>query len=201
MNEKFLTYGPDDIRFLLEQYPLAWVQSHAEAESPVASLLPLVGEYDEAGRLVGLIGHLARANPLHEALKQDPRASILFTGPQGYVSPEHAGRRDWAPTWNFAQLRIGATVHFDEALTEPALDILIEAMEQARAEPWGREELGGRYAGMLGAIIGFRADIRSSAGCFKLGQDERPETLDHILTTHPDADLVRWMRRFNGRAE
>ncbi|EJL31870.1 FMN-binding negative transcriptional regulator [Novosphingobium sp. AP12] len=197
MNELFAAYGPQDVRFLIEQYPLAWVQSCADGDEVQSALLPLVGEYDEQGKLVALIGHMARHNPLHDALRGDHRASILFTGPQGYVSPEHAGLRDWAPTWNYVQLRVAADLHFDDALTGPALEILIDEMERARAVPWSKEELGERYSRLAGAIIGFRAEIRSCAGIFKLGQDERPEVLAHILASHPDPVMVEWMHRFN----
>jgi len=196
LNEAFSAYGPQDVRLLIEQYPLAWVQTCASVEQPAASLLPLLGEYDRDGRLIALIGHMARHNPLHDALQADWRAHILFTGPQGYVSPEHAGLRDWAPTWNYVQLKIAADLHFDDALTEPALDMLINHMERDRTAPWRKEALGARYSRLAGAIIGFRAEVRSCAGIFKLGQDERPEVLAHILSSHPDATLVEWMRRF-----
>ncbi|MCC2975922.1 FMN-binding negative transcriptional regulator [Sphingomonas sp. PL-96] len=192
-----MAYGPQDVRLVVECYPLAWVQSCAADGAIEASLLPLVGEYDEQGRLIALIGHMARRNPLHEALRGNCRATILFNGPQGYVSPEHAGLRDWGPTWNYVLLRIAADLQFDDALTGPALDVLIDEMERGRPSPWRKEELGSRYVGMAGAIIGFRAEIRSCAGIFKLGQDERPEVLAHILASHPDAALVEWMRRFN----
>jgi hypothetical protein len=32
---------------------------------------------------------------------------------------------------------------------------------------------------------------------FKLGQDERSETLQSILAAHPDPETCRWMERFN----
>ena len=197
LNEAFAAREPQDIRFLVERHPLAWVQSCTEAGSVQSSLLPLVGEYDAHDRLVALIGHLARHNPLHDALRIDGRANILFTGPQGYVSPEHAGLRDWAPTWNYVQMRIAADLQFDDALTEPALVMLIDEMERARAVPWRKEELGARYHRLADAIVGFRADVRSCAAIFKLGQDEQPEVLARILSTHPNPMLVEWMTRFN----
>lgn len=185
-----------DVKALIEEFPLAWV-SGGPAATLDASLLPLVGVYDGEGRLVEMIGHLMRSNPLYAALEQDPRATILFTGPGAYVSPEHAGKRDWAPTWNYAQLKIGAEIRFDDALTEPSLQILIDAMEAARAEPWSVDELGARYQSMLRHIIGFRATVTGLSGKFKLGQDEKVETLHNILDALPDAATTAWMRRFN----
>lgn len=191
----FERFDDADVRALIEAYPLAWVCGGSGAVS--ASLLPLIGVYDDAGRLTELIGHLMRSNPLYPALTGDPGATILFAGPDAYVSPEHAARRDWAPTWNYAQLKIGAEIAFDEDLTEYSLQVLIDAMEAGRAQPWDVGELGDRYRAMLGRIIGFRARVTSLSGKFKLGQDEDSGTLNAILANLPDAALAAWMRRFN----
>ncbi len=192
----FEQFGPADVRALVEAYPLAWVCGGPTAAME-ASLLPLIGVFDDAGQLVELIGHLMRSNPLHAALVDDPQATMLFTGPHAYISPEHVGRRDWAPTWNYAQLTIGAEVAFDSALTEYSLKLLIDAMEAGRPAPWGVEELGPRYHAMLDRIIGFRARVTRVSGKFKLGQDEDSATLGAILDALPDGDIAAWMRRFN----
>lgn len=197
----FERYRAEDVRQLVAEFPLAWVCGGGAGEVE-ASLLPLVGQYDADGALVELIGHLARANPLYNALRADGRATILFSGPQAYVSPEYVGDtagnpRNWAPTWNYVQARIGADVGFDDALTEPALDLLIDAMERHRAAPWEPTELGSRYRGMLRHIVGFRARVTSVSARFKLGQDERPETFRAIMAALPHPALARWMERFD----
>ena len=192
----FEQFEAGDVRALIETYPLAWVCA-AGSDGIEASLLPLVGRYDEEGALIELIGHLMRANPLHALLKRRPQATILFKGPDAYVSPEHAGKRDWAPTWNFAQVRIGAEIAFGERFTETSLNILIDAMEARRANPWTTSELGPRYHKMLENIVGFRARVTSVSGRFKLGQDEQPEVLRTIVESLPDAVTTQWMRRFN----
>lgn len=197
---KFERFNDGDVAALIAEYPLAWVCTRG-GRADEASLLPLIGDYDPAGRLVGLIGHLARSNPLFAALRNDPAALILFQGPQAYVSPEHVGVRDWAPTWNFAQLRIEAAVTFDEGATDAALDILIRATEAGRPKPWHTVEMGVRYETLRGAIIGFRADVLGVAGKFKLGQDERPEIRDAIMANHPDAAMVRWMGWFDAKRQ
>lgn len=193
----FDRFGVTDVRKLIEAYPLAWVCGNGAGEME-ASLLPLVGRFDEEGRLVELIGHLMRSNPLYPALSADRRATILFKGPDSYISPQHAGIRNWGPTWNYAQINLQAEIAFDDNLTEHALDLLIDAMEAGRPQPWSKYELGERYRIMLERIIGFRATVTSVTGKFKLGQDEDPHILDSILRTLPDAAAVAWMRQFNG---
>ncbi len=195
VSSRFTQFDARDIRALVAEYPLAWVLTPGGGIAG-ASQLPLIGVYDDAGRLVALIGHLARSNPLATSLAETRRATILFSGPGDYVSPEHAGRRDWAPTWNHAHVRIEADIAIDAALTEVSLAVLIEAMEAARGRPWHADEIADRYAQMREQIIGFRATVTALEGRFKLGQDERPDTLQAILQTHPDRDLVRWMQRF-----
>lgn len=192
----FDRFDDSDVRALVQEYPLAWVCG-GPAGAVEASLLPLIGIFDADGRLVELIGHLMRSNPLRTALEADRRATIFFKGPDAYVSPEHAGVRNWAPTWNYAQLKIGADIVFDGALTEWSLQILIDAMEAGRPRPWAVGELGERYGGMLERIIGFRATVTSLSGKFKLGQDETAETFATILDSLPDVDAATWMRRFN----
>ena len=194
----FERFSNSDIRALIGAYPLAWVCAGSGAGIE-ASQLPLVGVYDEAGRLTELIGHMARSNPLYSVAQRDPGATILFSGPDAYVSPEHAARRDWAPTWNYAQLRIEADIVFEPDRIDAALELLVEAMESGRADPWKSSELGGRYFDMRRAIIAFRAEVTRLEGTFKLGQDETADTLDAIVSNHPDPAMVRWMRRLNRR--
>lgn len=199
-HERFQQFDDRDVRALIEEYPLAWVCG-GSAGAIEASLLPLIGIFDADGRLIELIGHLMRSNPLYPALTREAGGTILFSGPERYISPEYVypegqGARDWAPTWNYAQVRIRADIAFDEALTEYSLQLLVDAMEQGRGRPWAIDELGARYPAMLEKVIGFRARVAAISGKFKLGQDERPEAFAAILQALPGDDLVAWMRRF-----
>jgi transcriptional regulator len=196
MNSPFKHFENGDVRALIAAYPLAWIVPQGGG-AHAATQLPLLGEFADDGALKALVGHMSRRNPLLEAVSANPRATILFSGPQGYVSPSQAGLKDWGPTWNYAQLALDCTIDVLPEFTEEALDRLVAAMEHG-PEPWRASELGARYAQMRDMIVGFRAQVTSLSGTFKLGQDERPEVLDSILSNHPDAALVDWMRRFNG---
>ena len=196
MTDIFENYRDDDVRDLIADYPLAWVSAPGgDMASP--TLLPLLGEYDADGRLTHLLGHMTRRNALFAALTAAPRSLILFQGPQGYVSPEHAGARNWAPTWNYTQLRIEADIEFLPDETAMSVEVLTDAMEQGRAAPWKTTEIANRYDGMLRAIIAFRARVVQVRGRFKLGQDESRPVLANIVASHEDAALVRWMKRFD----
>ncbi|WP_174296984.1 FMN-binding negative transcriptional regulator [Sphingomonas bacterium] len=195
MTDAFTRFDDADVRDLVAEFPLAWVAARDPGSSPgEASLLPLLGEYDATGRLVALLGHLGRHNPLHARLAASPGATILFNGPHGYISPAQARLRDWGPTWNYAQLAIAADIVFEPDGAHEAIAALVDAME---GDGWSSAELGDRYAGMAGAIVAFRARVTAVTGRFKLGQDEGRPVFDAIVRNHPDAALVRWMRRFD----
>lgn len=183
-----------DIRLLIEQYPLAWICAGGGSE---ACLLPLIGVYDEADRLVELIGHYALTNPLQEAIKRDPLVSILFTGPQGYVSPSDADRRDWGPTWNYAQINIRAEISVEPELTARSLELLVDHVERDRPNTWSIHELGERYNLLVTQIVGFRASVTELSARFKLGQDEKMRDLRAILWNLPEGSLKEWMVRCN----
>jgi transcriptional regulator len=192
----FEAYSPDDVVQLMNEYPLAWVCPRGGAAG-LPALLPLLADVDAKGRVTALVGHMARRNPLFAALEAEPEAMILFTGPQAYVSPACVSNPAWAPTWNYAQVRIEARIRFEPAQSGQALDRLVAAMEAKEPTGWTAAQLGARYAPMERAIIAFRAEVLALHGRFKLGQDETQGALDEILARHPDPALVRWMRRVN----
>lgn len=188
--------GDADAAALVAEYPLAWVMPrHADASQP--QLLPLLGRTDEAGRLVTLIGHMGRRNPLVRAFETAPEALILFTGPQGYVSNACVTSPSWAPTWNYARLSVEADIRLEPGEGDAALLALVEAMDAGERTGWRPRDVGPRYRAMEQAIIAFRAEITRIEPRFKLGQDEPVGTLREILDRHPDPALVRWMRRAN----
>ena len=191
------TGGPDDVLALIGEFPLAWVAPRNEGAARVASLLPMLAEVDTEGRVVSLLGHMARRNPLFAALEAAPKAMLLFTGPQAYVSPGLVSTPTWAPTWNYAQVRIEADIRLRPDLGHDALERLTQAMDETDQTGWRPRDVGGRYDRMEQAIIAFEADVTRLTAKFKLGQDETEQTLAEILAGHPDPVLTRWMRRLN----
>jgi transcriptional regulator len=189
-----------DLVDLIAAYPLAWVVSQG-TERTAATPLPLMAGADAEGRIDRLIGHFARSNPHVALLEREPRALILFQGPQGYMSPSWVSDRTWAPTWNYAVIRIEADVSFKPELTDFALTELVRKMEAGRPHAWSIAEMGERYSRIRTAIIPFEAHVRRVDPRFKLGQDERSAVFRELLGHCEDAELRRWMQRMNpGRA-
>ena len=185
-----------DIVRLVDEYPLAWVVSTGLSGFG-ASPLPLLAETNSSGRIESLIGHIAIANPQVSQLRTFPLATILFTGPHGYVSPELVSKPDWAPTWNYATARFDVEVEFLPQETEQLVERLVHRMERDRGNAWTIRQMGPRYAQVAERIVGFRAHVKAVHGRFKLGQDESRRTLSDILAGLQDAALARWMKDFN----
>jgi transcriptional regulator len=198
----FAAREPGDVAFLARAHPLAWVVSLG-SEGLLATPLPLLAHTDADGRLAALEGHYARSNPQVTALRADPRALLLWMGPQGYVSPSWMADRTQAPTWNYASAQCRVRIHFDDDpdALRAHLESLVAAHEAGRPRPWRPEEMGARYDTLAARIVSFRAEPTQVDARFKLGQDERHDVYADILQglQRPGGApaLCDWMRRFN----
>lgn len=204
MSERRDIFAPHDdeqVLRLVHEHPLAWVVS-LDGGSFRATPLPLRPRIGAGGRIEALEGHMARANPQQAALERDGRALLLFSGPQGYISPSWISDRTWAPTWNYAVAQFIVTIAFDEAPArlDAHLDDLASAMERGRAGAWHPREMGARYQTLKRHIVPFLAKVVEQRAKFKLGQDERDAVFAEIsaaLAREGPKDLLAWMRELN----
>ncbi|MFA6231215.1 MAG: FMN-binding negative transcriptional regulator [Rhodanobacter sp.] len=197
---KFAPRNDADITQLVTRHPLAWIISQGNPSN--ATPLPLRPEQVENDRIVTLTGHYARSNPQVGDLQSDPRASLLFLGPNGYVSPSWLSDRTQAPTWNYASINFDVRIDFldnPHDLDRIVRD-LVEAMEGDRQRRWSVEEMGERYRQLLTRIIPFRAHVLATHAKFKLGQDERDDAYPEIisgLSQTGNEDLIELMTDAN----
>ncbi|TXT35555.1 MAG: transcriptional regulator [Comamonadaceae bacterium] len=161
---------------LVRAHPLAtWVVQH-QGELLV-NHIPLL--LDAAlGEHGTLLGHVARANPVWQALADGATSVAVFTGPQAYVSPnwypsKHAHGKA-VPTWNYA------TVHahgVPRAVDDPvrALDIvtrLTQVHEASQAMPWQVSDAPADYiAKLLQAIVAIEIPVQRWVGKWKVSQN------------------------------
>lgn len=185
-----------DLLALIGEYPLAWVVS-ADSSGFCATPLPMLAEPGPDGQIASLLGHFALSNPHVAMLRAAAQATILFMGPQGYISPELVSKPGWAPTWNYAMAQFDVQIELLPQENSQALEKLVYWMERERQVPWTIARMGPRYEKMARKIVAFRARVQRVRGRFKLGQDETQETRAEILQKLDNADLVRWMADFN----
>ena len=183
-----------DIVRLIAEYPLAWVVSLGSSDV-AATPLPLLAEIGEDGQIVALFGHFAKSNPQVALLERNPRATILFQGPQAYIAPRLVSNPIWGPTWNYAVIRFETEISFVPEETEESVERLAAALERDRPDPWTPSRMGARREELARRIIAFRARVIEAHPRFKLGQDETPQTFDEIVAGLDDAALAAWMTR------
>lgn len=167
---------PAMLHALLRAHPLAtWIVQH-QGELLVNHIPFLLDA--ERGAHGTLVGHVARANPVWQALAQGASSVAVFTGPQAYVSPnwypsKHAHGKA-VPTWNYA------TVHahgVPQAFEDPArvLEVvtrLTQTHEAGQALPWQVADAPADFvASLLKVIVGIEIPVRRWVGKWKVSQN------------------------------
>lgn len=199
-SSKFIPRSDAEVTLLVTRYPLAWMVSRNNPNTAI--LLPLRPERIENDRVVTLTGHCGRTNPQVASLQKAPRATLLFMGPNGYVSPSWFSDRTQAPTWNYASINYDVDIEFldNHADLDRIVRDLVETMENGLPNQWRIEEMHGRYELLLKRIIPFRAHVRAINAKFKLGQDERDDVYPEIirgLSKTGNEDLISMMDAAN----
>jgi transcriptional regulator len=125
-----------------------------------------------------LRGHVARANPVWRDARADVPATVVFQGPQAYVSPNwYAAKAETGkvvPTWNYVmvQARGPLTVIDDPAWLRGLVGELTDRHEAPRASPWQVGDAPADYIdSMLRAIVGIEIPLVSLRGKWKVSQN------------------------------
>ncbi|MEO8122022.1 MAG: FMN-binding negative transcriptional regulator [Rhodoferax sp.] len=161
---------------LVRAHPLAtWIVQH-QGELLV-NHIPMLLDADR-GEHGTLLGHVARANPVWQALAAGAPSVAVFTGPQAYVSPnwypsKHAHGKA-VPTWNYATVHAhGVPQSFeDPARVLEVVSRLTQAHEAGQALPWQVSDAPADYiASMLKAIVAIEIPVQRWVGKWKVSQN------------------------------
>jgi transcriptional regulator len=152
---------------------------------------------DEEAADLGLLGHVAKADPACAAL--DGPLLLIFHGPHGYVSASWY-EDDRIPTWNHVTLHVRGTPELlPDAL--PVLRRTVDHFESAVERPWSLERMGDTAREMADKVVGFRLRADAWHAEAKLSQDkpagERARVLAGLEGPGPYANepLAAAMRR------
>jgi transcriptional regulator len=156
---------------VIKTYPLATLIS-VENNEPLITHLPLLLEGEK------LIGHIDIYNPQAQLLKDNKNVTILFSGPQCYISPSIYSTTQ-LPTWNYIKLHLKGSVKAIEskAALKQSLITMTEFLE-APDHKYVLESDNPRLDRNLGYIEMFEIDITSWEGKFKLSQDKKPSDIE-----------------------
>jgi transcriptional regulator len=157
----------------------AIVRAHPFATIVTADLrathMPCLVDEEAAG--LGILGHVARADPVSEAL--DGPVLLVFHGPHGYVSASWYAS-ETIPTWNHVSLHVRGTPELlPDAL--PVVQRTVDHFEAAVEEPWSLERMGEEAREMADQVVAFRLVAGSWHAEAKLSQDKPADERERVL--------------------
>jgi len=170
---------PAVLHALVRAHPLGtWVLSH-QGELLVNHIPFLLDP--QRGEHGTLVAHVARANPVWQALAAGPASVVVFTGPQAYVSPNwYPSKREHGkavPTWNYAVVHAhGVPRAFDDpARVLEVVTRLTQIHEANQVQPWQVADAPADYLqSMLKAIVGIEIPVQRWVGKRKTSQNRSP---------------------------
>ncbi|MBO9680254.1 MAG: FMN-binding negative transcriptional regulator [Acidovorax sp.] len=207
----FAETRPEELHRILRAHPLGMLCT-AGPQGLDANHLPFHLDPD-AGPHGTLIAHVARANPLWQAVPSGSEVLVVFRGGEGYISPnwypsKHEAHRA-VPTWNYEVVHAHGTltIHDDEKHVRGVVARLTHTHEghahQAGGyRPWKMGDAPPDFLDqMLRAIVGIEVRITRLEGKRKLGQNREPRDREGTiaaLDARGQAPLVQAMRRADG---
>lgn len=150
---------------VVKSYPLAILIS-VKDETPLVTHLPLI--YSKGK----LIGHIDKYNPQAEMMKNNLPITVIFSGPQCYISPSIYSTSQ-LPTWNYVNVHLKGDVM---AIEDP--EIVKQSIVDMTAQLEGLEQKyeltkdNPRMHNLIDYIKGFEINITHWEGKFKLSQDK-----------------------------
>lgn len=131
-----------------------------------------------AGEYGILRAHVARSNPLWQAVAQGNEVLVIFRSEDAYVSPswypsKHETHK-LVPTWNYRVVHAHGriSIHDDEKYVRGVVARLTRKFEAGETVPWKMGDAPPDYINtMLQAIVGIEIDITRLVGKFKLSQN------------------------------
>ena len=157
---------------VIKTYPLAMLIS-VKDNMPLISHLPLI--YSEGK----LIGHLDKYNPQAELLKNNNDVTVIFSGPQCYISPSIYSTTQ-LPTWNYIMVHLKGNVKevTDEEMIMQSM-IEMTTFLEAPEHKYILEPDNPRMSQFINYVKGFEIDITHWEGKFKLSQDKKPSDIEN----------------------
>ncbi len=173
MNYPPKQHQDEDINHMIDvikTYPLATLISIKDNQ-PLVTHLPLV--YEEGK----LIGHIDIYNPQAQLLKNDTDVTIIFAGPECYISPSIYSTTQ-LPTWNYIKVHLKGKVKAidSKAALKQSLITMTEFLE-APGHNYVLEPDNPRLDRNLNYIEMFEISITHWEGKFKLSQDKKPSDI------------------------
>lgn len=172
---------------LIRDYPLATLISRT-AEVINANHIPLM-LLPERLPWGCLQGHVARANPLLQEVRDNPEVLVIFQGAQSYISPAwYPSKQEHhrvVPTWNYTAVHAYGSLRVieDHSWLHTHLAAMTAQHETELPEPWQLSDAPAEYIEkMLNAIVGIEIQITTLQGKWKVSQNRPSQDQQGVAT-------------------
>ncbi|MCG5071803.1 FMN-binding negative transcriptional regulator [Paraburkholderia tagetis] len=168
---------PEVLHALIAQHPFGTLVTHG-ASGLDANHIPFELLANE-GALGTLHAHVARANPLWQAVADGDEVLAIFRAGDAYISPtwypsKHETHRQ-VPTWNYVVVHAHGRIRIrdDEKFVRGVVARLTRTHEANEAQPWKMGDAPQDFIDtMLKAIVGIEIEITRLVGKRKLSQNK-----------------------------
>lgn len=180
----------EELHRIVRENALGMLVTHSAAGLE-AEHLPFLLDVEADGS-TRLLAHVARANPVWQAVAEGAPVLVVFRGVQGYISPSwYPGKQEThrrVPTWNYEVVHAHGSLHVhdgEENFLRGLLARLTRQHEAGLPKPWKMGDAPPDFlAEMLQHIVGIEVRVQRLEGKRKLSQH------------HASADregAIRWL--------
>lgn len=166
----------DNVVRTIKAYPLATLVSSEEDEHFITHL-PLM--YYPNKKMGKLVGHMDKNNPQTKYLYHE-KISVVFHGPECYISPSIYKNDKQLPTWNYVKVHLSGDpqiITSQDRLKESIVK-MTEFLEGEK-KAFVLEQDNPQMDKIINYIVGFEIAIESWEGKFKLSQDKKGQDFDN----------------------
>jgi len=153
---------------VINQYPLGMLVS-VEKNVPFITHIPFIYNA-ETGRL---IAHIDKNNPQLETLQNGANVTVIFKGPDCYISPSVYDSENQLPTWNYIIVNITGTITLinDPEIAKDSMIAMTEFLEKPE-DKFILHKDNPKMERFVNYIQAFEIEITNWEGKFKLSQDK-----------------------------
>jgi transcriptional regulator len=159
---------------VIEHFPLGMLVT-AKDGKPFITHIPFI--YDAATKK--LIAHLDRNNPQMETLKDGAEVTVVFKGPDTYISPS-IYTTPQLPTWNYIIVHVTGNIKLINK-PEAVKKTMVDMTEFLEGDPqkFILKKDDPRMERLIDYIQAFEIEITHWEGKFKLSQDKNAQDFEN----------------------
>ncbi|WP_438996700.1 FMN-binding negative transcriptional regulator [Candidatus Puniceispirillum sp.] len=179
-----------EIEKIVASFPLATVVTHG-AKGLIANHIPLLMETDADGKTT-LIGHIAKANDMHEIVPQSSDVMAIFRAEDAYISPNwypsKAEHHKVVPTWNYQIVHFHGTITFtdDVKFLRAVVGKLTNLFEQRvnGKKAWKMSDAPREYMDeQIASIVGLKISVSRCEAKSKMSQNRPAADIESVRQT------------------